>query len=79
MTLRQIDVATQVARYAPGAGISQTDVSRLVQGNLDGYSALHLMVIRAALSSNVSIFAQPAGRRGRISVLVTSSALRISA
>jgi predicted XRE-type DNA-binding protein len=79
MTFRQIDVGSRVARYAPGAGASQADVSRVVRGDLDGYSASRLMVILAALSSNVSIFAQPAGRRGRISVLVTSSALRISA
>jgi hypothetical protein len=79
MTLRRIDVGARLARYAPGAGISQADVSRIVCGDLDGYSALRLMVILASLGSDVSIFAQPAGRRGRISVLVTSSALRISA
>jgi len=67
--LRQIDVASLVAHYAPGAGISQGDVSRIVRGNLDGYSVLRLIVILAALGNDVSIVVQPAGKRGRISVL----------
>jgi predicted XRE-type DNA-binding protein len=79
MTLRQIDVASRIARYAPEVGISQEDISRIVRGDLDGYSALRLMVILAALGTDVSIYPQPARGRSRITVLIAPSALRIPA
>ena len=78
MTLRQIDLGTRGACDTPGAGIRQADVSLIVRGDRDGDSAWRLRVL-AAVSRDVSIFAQPARRRGRIPVLIPSSALRISA
>jgi predicted XRE-type DNA-binding protein len=66
--LRQVDVVTLVGRYAPGAGISQPDISRILRGNVNGYSESRLIVILAALGNNVSIVVQPTKGHGRISV-----------
>ena len=66
--LRQVDVVNLVARYAPGAGVSQPDVSRVLRGNVKGYSESRLIVILAALGNNVSIVVQPTKGQGRISV-----------
>jgi predicted XRE-type DNA-binding protein len=65
---RQIDVVALVGRYAPGVGISQPDVSRVLRGNVNGYSESRLIVILAALGNNVSIVVQPTKGHGRISV-----------
>jgi predicted XRE-type DNA-binding protein len=74
--LRQVDVVTLVGRYAPGAGISQPDISRILRGNINGYSESRLIVILAALGNNISIVVQPTkGRaRGRISVREAAAA-----
>jgi predicted XRE-type DNA-binding protein len=66
--LRQVDVVTMVGRYAPGAGVSQPDISRILRGNVNGYSESRLIVILAALGNNVSIVVQPTRGHGRISV-----------
>lgn len=66
--LRQVDVADLVARYAPGTGISQPDVSRILRGNVKGYSESRLFVILAALGNDVSIVVRPTKGHGRISV-----------
>lgn len=66
--LRQVDVVTMVGRYAPGAGVSQPDISRILRGNVNGYSESRLIVILAALGNNVSIVIQPTKGHGRISV-----------
>ena len=66
--LRQIDVVSLVGRYAPGAGISQPDISRILRGNVNGYSESRLIVILAALGNNVSIVVEPTKNPGHISV-----------
>jgi predicted XRE-type DNA-binding protein len=66
--LRQIDVVALVGRYAPGAGISQPDISRILRGNVIGYSESRLIVILAALGNNVSIVVEPTKGYGHISV-----------
>ena len=66
--LRQIDVVGLVGRYAPGAGISQPDISRILRGNVNGYSESRLIVILAALGNNVSIVVEPTKGHGHISV-----------
>ena len=66
--LRQVDLVALVGRYAPGAGISQPDISRILRGNVHGYSESRLIVILAALGNNVSIVVQPTKGHGRISV-----------
>lgn len=66
--LRQVDAVTLVGRYAPGAGVSQPDISRILRGNVNGYSDSRLIVILAALGNNVSIVVQPTKGHGRISV-----------
>ena len=66
--LRQIDVVALVGRYAPGAGISQPDISRILRGNVIGYSESRLIVILAALGNNVSIVVEPTKGHGHISV-----------
>jgi len=48
-SLRQIDVVALVGRYAPAAGISQPDISRILRGSVNGYSESRLIVILAAL------------------------------
>lgn len=74
--LRQIDVVAQIGRYAPGAGVSQPDVSRILRGNVNGYSESRLIVILAALGNNVSIVVQPTKGHGRISVREGTPAAR---
>lgn len=66
--LRQIDVVALVGRYAPRAGISQPDISRILRGNVIGYSESRLIVILAALGNNVSIVVEPTKGHGHISV-----------
>lgn len=66
--LRQVDVVDLVGRYAPGAGISQPDISRILRGNVNGYSESRLIVILAALGNNVSIVVEPTEGHGHISV-----------
>jgi predicted XRE-type DNA-binding protein len=66
--LRQIDVVSLVAQYAPAARISQPDVSRILRGNVNGYSESRLMVILAALGNHVSIVVEATKRPGQISV-----------
>jgi predicted XRE-type DNA-binding protein len=66
--LRQIDVVGLIGRYTAGAGISQPDISRILRGNVNGYSESRLIVILAALGNNVSIVVQPTKGHGRISV-----------
>jgi predicted XRE-type DNA-binding protein len=66
--LRQVDVVSLVNDYDRAAGISQPDVSRILRGNVKGYSETRLMTIIAALGNDVSIVVQPVRGRGRISV-----------
>lgn len=66
--LRQIDVVALVGRYAPGAGVSQPDISRILRGNVNGYSESRLIVILAALGNNVSIVVEPTKGHGNITV-----------
>lgn len=67
--LRQVDVVNLVNDYDRAAGISQPDVSRILRGNVKGYSESRLMTIIAALGNEVSIVIQPIREgRGRISV-----------
>jgi predicted XRE-type DNA-binding protein len=66
--LRQVDVVTLVGRYAPGAGVSQPDISRIPHGNASGYSESRLIVILAALGNNVSIVVEPTKGHGHITV-----------
>jgi len=72
--LRQVDVVAAVDAYDSDAGISQPDVSRILRGNVKGYSETRLMTVLAALGRDVSIVVQPAhSRRGRISVRETEA------
>ena len=66
--LRQVDVVALVGRYAPGAGVSQPDISRILRGNVNGYSESRLIVILAALGNNVSIVVEPTKGPGHITV-----------
>ena len=66
--LRQIDVVALVGRYAPGAGVGQPDISRILRGNVNGYSESRLIVILAALGNNVSIVVEPTKGHGHITV-----------
>ena len=66
--LRQTDVVARVNRYDPRSRISQPDVSRILRGNVKGYSESRLIVILAALGNNVSIVVEPARGQGHISV-----------
>jgi predicted XRE-type DNA-binding protein len=72
--LRQIDVVSHVSRYAPAAGISQPDISRILRGNVNGYSESRLIVILAALCNNVSIIVEPSKSHGHISVCERAAA-----
>ena len=66
--LRQVDVVALVSRYAPGAGVSQPDISRILRGNVSGYSESRLIVILAALGNNVCIVVEPTRGQGHITV-----------
>ncbi len=72
--LRQADVVSRLRAYVPDAGIGQPDVSRILRGNVRGYSESRLMVIIAALGNDVSIVVEPAKGRGRIRVRETHAA-----
>lgn len=49
--LRPVDVVGLVARYAPGAGISPPDISRILRGNVSSYSESRLIVILASVAA----------------------------
>lgn len=49
--LRPIDVVGLVARYAHATGISRPDISRILRGNVSGYSESRLIVILAAVAA----------------------------
>jgi len=66
--LRQVDVVALVGRYSPSAGVSQPDISRILRGNVNGYSESRLIVILAALGNNVSIVVEPTKGNGHITV-----------
>lgn len=66
--LKQSDVADLVVKYDPKASVSQPDVSRILRGNVRGYSESRLMTILAALGTNVSIVVERAKGLGQISV-----------
>jgi len=72
--LKQIDVVSLVSRYAPAAGISQPDISRILRGNVNGYSESRLIVILAALGNNVSIVIEPTQSHGHISLCERAAA-----
>jgi predicted XRE-type DNA-binding protein len=67
-SLRQVEIVAQVNKYDPRAGISQPDISRILRGNVKGYSESRLMVILAALGNNVSIVVERSKGQGRIKV-----------
>jgi hypothetical protein len=62
------NIAHTPGRYAPWTGISQPDISRILRGNVKGYSETRLIVILAALGNNVSIIVEPTKGHGHISV-----------
>jgi len=66
--LRQVDVVALVGRYSSSAGVSQPDISRILRGNVNGYSESRLIVILAALGNNVSIVVEPTKGHGHITV-----------
>lgn len=69
LDLRQIDVVRIVSEYDRTATITQPDVSRILKGNVKGFSESRLMVILAALGNEVSIVVQQSDDgRGRIAV-----------
>jgi predicted XRE-type DNA-binding protein len=72
--LRQIEVAAIVNEFDPKASLSQPDISRILRGNVKGYSQLRLMTILAALGNNVSIVVEPVQGQGRIRVCETAAA-----
>ena len=55
-----------LAISSPGAGISQPDISRILRGNVNGYSESRLIVILAALGNNVSIVVEPTKSHGHV-------------
>lgn len=67
-SLRQVDIVAKVNKYDPKAGISQPDISRILRGNVKGYSESRLMMILAALGNDVSIVVEPSKGQGRIKV-----------
>jgi predicted XRE-type DNA-binding protein len=66
--LRQTDVAEIVNRFDRNVTLSQPDVSRILRGNVKGYSESRLMAILAALGNDVSIVIKPVKGRGHISI-----------
>lgn len=66
--LKQIDIVARINKYEPKAGIGQPDISRILRGNVRGYSESRLMMILAALGHNVSIVVEPSKGQGQISV-----------
>lgn len=54
LTLTQADVAART-------GLAQSDVSRIVNGNVKNYSVWRLMYVLAALGQNITIAVEPAG------------------
>src|SRR4051794_39082973 len=48
---RQVDIVKTVNDYVRAIGISQPDVSRILRGNVKGYSESRLMTILAALGN----------------------------
>lgn len=72
--LRQVDVVSRLRAYAPETGIGQPDISRILRGNVRGYSESRLMVVIAALGNDVSIVVEPTKGHGRICVRETHAA-----
>ena len=66
--LKQAQVVAIVNKYDRNATLSQPDVSRILRGNVKGYSESRLMSILAALGNNVSIVVEPVKGQGQISV-----------
>jgi predicted XRE-type DNA-binding protein len=67
--LRQVDVANMVNDFDRDAGMSQPDVSRILRGNVNGFSESRLMTILAALGNDVSIVVKPVSKaHGQITV-----------
>jgi len=66
--LKQRDLVSLISKYDPKAGVSQPDISRILRGNVKGYSESRLMVILAALGNNISIVVEPSKGHGEISV-----------
>jgi len=66
--LRQTDVVRIVNRFDRNITLSQPDVSRIIRGNVKGYSESRLMAILAALGNDVSIEIKPVKGPGHIFV-----------
>src|ERR1700741_2554063 len=43
--LKQVDVVSLIEEYDPKVGVSQPDISRILRGNVKGYSESRLMII----------------------------------
>lgn len=67
-SLTQTDIVERVSSFDPSAGVSQPDISRILRGNVKGYSEARLLTILAALGNNVSIVVEPSVGQGKISV-----------
>lgn len=50
--LRQTDIADRVARHAPEVDLSRPDISRILRRNVNGYPAIRLSAILAALRNS---------------------------
>lgn len=57
--LRQGDLASYINRFDIGGSLSQPDISRILNGNVERYSAERLMLVLAALDNRVSVFSKP--------------------
>lgn len=66
--LRQIDVVARVNEFERNPTLTQPDVSRILRGNVKGYSESRLMIILAALGNDVSIVINPVEGHGHIRV-----------
>lgn len=74
----QADIVERIARFDPNAGVSQPDVSRILRGNVKGYSEARLLMILAALGNKVSIVVEPSDGPGTISVREESLATAVA-
>jgi len=66
--IRQVDVVTMVNKHFRDSTLSQPDVSRILNGNVKGYSESRLMEILAALGNEVEISVKPVNGPGHIYV-----------
>lgn len=66
--LTQAQVVELIGKYDATAGIGQPDVSRILRGNVKGYSEWRLLMILAALGNKVSIIVEPSRGQGSIGV-----------